>query len=147
MVKKFSFITIIISILIVLQFDKVDAESMSTKDAKVYFIAPSDGQIVHNPVKIVFGISGMKILPAGINEEHSGHHHLLIDLPVLPNLNQPIPSDKQHMHFGKGQTETIINLTEGEHTLQLLFADYIHIPHKPPLFSDKIKIIVKNHND
>ncbi|MBS82711.1 MAG: rod shape-determining protein RodA [Gammaproteobacteria bacterium] len=144
--KNFSFIFILF-ILFVLPHDRLDAESISTKNAKVYFISPLDGQTVNNPVKIVFGISGMKILPAGIKEEYSGHHHLLIDLPVLPNLNQPIPSDDQHIHFGKGQTETTIQLTEGEHTLQLLFADFIHIPHTPPLYSKKIKINVKNYND
>ena len=57
--------------------------------------------------------------PAGSDRENSGHHHLLIDTE-LPPLDQPIPSDFNHLHFGGGQTEAEITLKHGEHTLQLL---------------------------
>ena len=85
----------------------------------------------------------MKISPAGIEKKFAGHHHLLIDVNTLPDLAKPIPSDKNHIHFGKGQTETKLNLSSGKHSLQLLFADYLHIPHINPVISKKIYITVK----
>ena len=72
---------------------------------------------------------------------NTGHHHLLIDTP-LPPLDQPIPSDFNHIHFGAGQTEAEITLPAGEHTLQLLLGDHAHIPHNPPVVSDVIRIRV-----
>jgi hypothetical protein len=119
-------------------------ESLSSSDAAVYIIEPKNNQNVTNPVKIKFGIQGMSLSPAGINRELSGHHHLLIDVDNFPDLKKPIPSDKNHLHFGKGQTETIINLKQGKHTLQLLLGDYLHIPHKDPVYSQKITIYVEN---
>ncbi len=118
-------------------------DSTNQKDKRLFFISPSDGDVVSNPVKIRFGVIGMKIVPAGINEPSSGHHHLLINVKELPNMKLPIPADKNHIHFGKGQTETDLNLPKGKHTLQLLLGNYLHIPHNKPLISDKIHIIVK----
>tara|TARA_B100000586_G_C20023477_1_gene390094 strand:- start:403 stop:831 length:429 start_codon:yes stop_codon:yes gene_type:complete len=120
-----------------------ELRSKSAIESSVYIISPSADQEVINPITIKFGIKGMNLSPAGIEKEFSGHHHLLIDLKDLPDLSKPIPSDKNHMHFGKGQTEVTIQLPIGEHTLQLLFADFLHIPHHKPLYSDKIKIYVK----
>ena len=74
---------------------------------------------------------------------YSGHHHLLIDVKKLPDLSKPIPADKNHLHFGKGQSKTSINLKKGQHTLQLLLGDYAHIPHERAVISDKITILVK----
>ena len=119
-------------------------QSLSSSDAAVYIIEPQNNETVTNPVKIKFGIQGMSLSPAGINKELSGHHHLLIDVDNFPDLKKPIPSDKNHLHFGKGQTETIINLKKGKHTLQLLLGDYLHIPHKTPVYSQKITIYVEN---
>ena len=119
-------------------------QSLSSSDAAVYIIEPQNNETVTNPVKIKFGIQGMSLSPAGINKELSGHHHLLIDVDNFPDLKKPIPSDKNHLHFGKGQIETIINLKKGKHTLQLLLGDYLHIPHKTPVYSQKITIYVEN---
>jgi hypothetical protein len=85
----------------------------------------------------------MSIVPAGINKPMSGHHHLLINLENLPDMTKPIPADKNHLHFGKGQTETIIELPKGKHTLQLLLGNYMHVPHEVPFLSEKIEIIVE----
>ena len=115
----------------------------SNKNKRIFFINLSDGQSVTSPVTVKFGINGMSIVPAGINKPMSGHHHLLINLENLPDMTKPIPADKNHLHFGKGQTETQLNLSSGRHTLQLLLGDYMHIPHEKPLISDKIEIIVK----
>lgn len=110
--------------------------------AQVYLIAPVDGATVASPVLVQFGLKGMGVAPAGTATEHTGHHHLLIDTGV-PALDQPVPADAQHVHFGKGQTETTIALSPGMHTLQLLLADQNHIPHVPAVMSEKITITVK----
>ena len=106
-------------------------------------VSPSDGDEVSSPVEIVFGLRGIGVAPAGINFPNTGHHHLLVDLDALPNLNESIPADENHIHFGKGQTQTLLALDPGEHTLQLLFGDWMHVPHIEPIFSEKIKIFVK----
>jgi hypothetical protein len=118
-------------------------ESYSDKNKRLFFITPSNGEEVTNPVTIRFGIVGMEIAPAGKDKPMSGHHHLLVNVEKLPNMKSPIPADKNHLHFGKGQTEAQLNLPSGRHTLQLLLGDYMHVPHEKPLISDKIEIIVK----
>lgn len=114
----------------------------SLDGARVFFISPADGDTVTNPVKVVFGIEGMDVAPAGDATPHTGHHHLLIDTG-LPDLGMPIPADDNHVHFGKGQTETEITLSPGEHTLQMLLGDHLHIPHDPPLTSAQITVYVE----
>lgn len=110
--------------------------------AEVYFISPADGASVASPVTVKFGLKGMGIAPAGITFENTGHHHLIIDAD-LPPVGAPIPTDAQHVHFGKGQTEATIELKPGKHTLQLLLGDFAHTPHDPVVASKKITITVK----
>jgi len=114
----------------------------SPKGAEVYFIAPADGATVTSPVTVKFGLKGMGVAPAGIAFENTGHHHLIIDAD-LPPLDAPIPADANHVHFGKGQTETTVELKPGKHTLQLLLGDQTHTPHDPAVASKKITITVK----
>jgi len=111
-------------------------------DAKEFFVAPKNGDTVSSPVKVVFGVSHMTVAPAGHPQPGSGHHHLIIDAKPPPS-NVPLPADEHVLHFGKGQTETTVNLPSGSHTLQLEFADYRHLPFDPPLLSDPITITVK----
>jgi hypothetical protein len=118
------------------------SRSASAEDARVFFISPADGDTVNNPIRVVFGTEGMVVVPAGNDTPHSGHHHLLIDTE-LPELGLPIPKDEHHVHFGDGSTETEIMLEPGEHTLQLLLGDHLHIPHDPPLNSARITVTVK----
>jgi hypothetical protein len=120
-----------------------DEKSKAADDANLYIISPLDGETVSSPVKIVFGLSGMGVAPAGIKFNNTGHHHLLIDVTKLPDINSPIPSDDNYRHFGKGQTEAVIELEPGEHTLQLMLGDHMHIPHDPVVVSKKIKINVE----
>ena len=117
--------------------------NVSNEEQKLFFIMPSDGEIVKSPVRVKFGIEGMEIVPAGVDKPMSGHHHLLINLKKLPNMKMPIPADKNHLHFGKGQTETQLELPKGKHTLQLLLGNHLHIPHDKPLISEKIEITVE----
>ena len=111
--------------------------------AEVYFIAPQNGAKLHSPVTIKFGLKGMGIAPAGIKFDNTGHHHLLIDTDLKDvNLDAPMPATDKIVHFGKGQTETSLTLAPGKHTLQLVFADYLHQSFDPPLTSKKITITV-----
>lgn len=110
--------------------------------ALVYIISPADGESVGRTFTVRFGLTGMGVAPAGVVFENTGHHHLIID-DVTPRLDQAIPADDQHRHFGKGQTEVELTLPPGEHTLQLVFADANHVPHDPALVSKRIHITVK----
>jgi hypothetical protein len=110
--------------------------------AEVYIISPKDGARVHAPVLVQFGLKGMGIAPAGVKFDNTGHHHLLIDTDPPADLSAPLPATDKIVHFGKGQTETTLNLAPGKHTLQLLLADQSHIPHSPPVLSPKITITV-----
>ena len=112
-------------------------------DAKVYIISPKNGAHVHNPVLVQFGLAGMGIAPAGVRFDNTGHHHLLIDTDAPADMSTPLPATDKIVHFGKGQTETRLTLTPGTHTLQLLLADMNHVPHQPPLISEKITITVE----
>ena len=116
----------------------------SAPGAEVYIISPKNGAVVHNPVRVQFGLKGMGIAPAGTKFDNSGHHHLLIDTDPPADQSAPLPATDKIVHFGKGQTETTLTLSPGKHTLQLLFADLNHIPHSPPLLSKKITITVKS---
>jgi hypothetical protein len=112
------------------------------QDARVYIIWPADGQTIEGgKFWVRMGLSNAGVAPAGTVKKFTGHHHLLVDTD-LPPLDQEIPNDKHHLHFGRGQTEARLELPPGKHTLQLLFADDSHIPHSPPLYSKKITIIV-----
>jgi hypothetical protein len=108
--------------------------------AKVYFIQPTDGSTVPQTFTVKFGLENMGVAPAGTDKPATGHHHLLIDRD-LPPLDQPMGGDI--MHFGGGQTEAQVTLPPGTHTLQLLLGDMNHVPHDPPIYSDKISITVQ----
>lgn len=110
--------------------------------AELYFITPHDGDEVASPVVVRFGLRGMGVAPAGVDWPSTGHHHLIVDAP-LPPAGAPIPADDHHRHFGGGQTEVTLELAPGEHTLQLVLGDHVHVPHDPPVVSDKIRIRVK----
>ena len=112
-------------------------------DARVWIVSPTDQAKVSSPVTIVFGSSNLNIAPAGDNQANSGHHHLLVDMDKLPALDMPLPASDQVIHFGKGQTETTIELSSGSHSLQLLLGNYAHVPHSRPWMSEKITIVVE----
>jgi hypothetical protein len=120
-------------------------ETPAPADAKAYFINLKDGDRVISPLVIRFGLSGMGIAPSGTEAPNTGHHHLFIDAPALEGdaLNEAIPVDEHHVHFGKGQTETTVTLSKGQHTLQLVLGDWSHIPHKSPVMSERITVTVE----
>ena len=109
---------------------------------EVYFIEPKNGDVVSNTFTVKFGLSNFGIAPAGYDIPMTGHHHLLINVDLPEDLAQPIAADKNHIHFGLGQTEAEITLDKGAYRLRLLMGNYLHIPHDDPLFSEEIIIIV-----
>jgi hypothetical protein len=112
--------------------------------AAVYFVNVKNGDTLSSPATIVFGARGIGIAPAGIEKEKTGHHHLLINVaPTAETLNEAIPADDNHRHFGGGQTEVTLDLAPGTYTLQLLMADHNHVPHAPPILSEMITVTVK----
>ena len=120
-----------------------DLISTAPADAEVFFVEPSDGAVLKSPVTIKFGIANMVVAKAGDNVTNSGHHHLLIDVDELPAMDAPLPASDNIIHFGGAQTETTIELEPGEHSLQLLLGNYLHIPHDMPVLSKKIRITVE----
>ena len=121
----------------------VSAREPAPAGAEVYIVSPKDGEKVSSPVKVVFGLKGMGIAPAGIKFDNSGHHHLLIDSDLPADLSQPLAANEKSVHFGKGQTETSLTLPPGKHTLQLVLGDSLHIPHDPAVVSKKITVTVE----
>ena len=110
-------------------------------ESKVYFINLEDGDELQSPFLVQFGLKGKGIAPAGVDIDNTGHHHLLINVDSI-DYYLPIPSSSQHIHFGLGQTETELNLPPGKHQLQLILGDKYHVPHQPPLVSNKIQVTV-----
>ncbi|MFT4589318.1 MAG: hypothetical protein ACI9VS_003071 [Candidatus Binatia bacterium] len=130
--------------------DEQHKRQPSPKGAKVYIVTPKDGKTVKKKFKVVFGLQGMGICPAGITAggipiPDTGHHHLLVDVDKMPDFSKPLSAEipDKIKHFGKGQTEAIIELAPGKHTLQLILGDYAHVPHNKPVVSKKITITVK----
>ncbi|MBV6657718.1 MAG: DUF4399 domain-containing protein [Devosiaceae bacterium] len=124
--------------------DDMGFQTAAPEGAEVYFINPPDMASLSNPVTIQFGLRGMGVAPAGVEQDNTGHHHLLINMPLdQVDLEASIPADDNHRHFGGGQTEVTLDLPAGTHTLQLLLGDHNHIPHLPPVVSDVITVTVE----
>lgn len=119
-------------------------ETPSPRNVELYIGWPNNGEVIESgkPFRVWFGLRNMGVAPKDVKFANTGHHHLLIDTK-LPSMDEPIPSDRNHLHFGAGETETMIELPPGKHTLQLLMGDDKHIPHNPPVYSRKITITVK----
>lgn len=138
-------VVLLLSIYSAVSFSQ-QARSLSAEGARVYFIEPHNGAELPLEFTVKFGLSGMGVAPSGVVKNNTGHHHLLIDLDVLPNLDASLPANKNIKHFGGGQTEVTLKLSAGEHSLQLLLGDQLHRPHNPVVVSEKITIIVKDNN-
>jgi hypothetical protein len=115
--------------------------------AKVFFVEPKDGAKIEGPltdgkvkVMVKMGAEKIEVKAAGQIEPGSGHHHIIVDADATAK-GDVVTKDEQHIHFGKGQTETELDLTPGEHSLKLQFADGIHRSYGPQL-SAEIKISV-----
>jgi hypothetical protein len=126
------------------EVDQAEGErSPAPENAYLYIVSPRDGEVLppSGQVWVAFGLREMGVAPAGVTRQFTGHHHLLLNTGVPP-LDQPIPSDDNHIHFGRGQTEYLLQLPPGEHTLQLILGDHDHVPHDPPVMSQQITVYV-----
>lgn len=112
------------------------------RGASLYIISPAEGETVTSPVTVHFGAQGIGVAPAGTDVAATGHHHLIVD-GDLPPMGRPIPSSDTYRHFDGGGTETTIELSPGEHTLQLLMGDHLHVPHRPVVASPRITVRVE----
>jgi hypothetical protein len=116
----------------------------SPEGARAYIVSPANGAEVSSPVTIVFGLEGMGVAPAGVEQENTGHHHLLINQDLAEiEMEYGLPATDQVVHFGGGQTQITTDLPAGTHKLQLLLGDHGHVPHNPPVLSEAITITVK----
>jgi hypothetical protein len=112
-------------------------------EARVYFIWPTDGAVIRGgKFWLRMGLRNMGVAPRGTDIANTGHHHVLIDTELPKNMDEPVPNDRNHLHFGAGETEARIELPPGKHTLQLLLGDRNHVPHQPPVVSEKIAVTV-----
>ncbi|MGT2428085.1 DUF4399 domain-containing protein [Cupriavidus basilensis] len=121
----------------------ISLSATSPPNAEVYIIWLPDGAVIDGgKFWVRMGLRNMGVAPKGTDMPNVGHHHLLIDTD-LPPMDKEIPNDRNHVHFGAGETEARIELPPGKHTLQLLLGDKDHKPHDPPIYSKKITITVR----
>lgn len=139
-----------VAIGMVLSSAAIAQDTPSPEGASVYFVGLEDGATVTSPVTVVFGLDGMGIAPSGVEFDNTGHHHLLLNRPALgegedgaDEMKYSMPATENLLHFGKGQTQTTLDLPAGQHTLQLVLGDYAHVPHNPPVMSEVITITVE----
>ena len=121
-------------IIIIITFSSCSSEKKKVKDSSevivenkksVFFKWPKDGSTVGSPVFIDMGLEGMKIEPAGKVNPGYGHHHILINQKFWPD-GKVIPMSDSTLHYGKGQTDAMIELDPGEYIISLQFADGVH---------------------
>jgi hypothetical protein len=131
--------------------DRGDQSSGSPEDSDGYvptavvrIVSPSDGDTLASGVVTVrLEVEGLVVVPAGVEQASSGHHHLLVDAP-LPALDLPVPSEAgRYIHLGKGQTEFLLEeLDIGEHRVIALVGDHMHVPLSPPV-ADTVRFVVR----
>jgi hypothetical protein len=140
---KIARLTMLTVVLMMLPFAAQAQGKAAPPDVTLYFVWPQNGTVIKGGFWCRFGLRGMGVTHAGDDYKNSGHHHLLIDVNEPLNPNEPIGSDKTHLHFGAGQTEARIELPPGKHTLQLVLGDANHYPFNPPVVSDKITVTIR----
>ncbi len=120
---------------------KIPGFDPAPKGVRIHFANLKNNQTVVKKFTVKFAVDGLKVQPAGEIVAGTGHHHLIIDGDAIPP-GQVVPADATHIHFGKGQTETELELTPGKHKLTLQFANGAHLSYGPEV-SDTVDIIVK----
>ncbi len=110
--------------------------------ARLLIVSPANGATVSSPLVLKALLQGMRLAPSGTADAREGHIHVLVDIG-LPVSNAPIPRDGNHFDFGSGESEGEVELAVGKHTLQLLLGDGNHVPHTPPVASERIEVLVR----
>ena len=132
----------LLAALLLMPFRASAQDMPAPKDVYLYIISPQDGEVLKGGFLCRFGLRNMLVVRAGNDAPRSGHHHLLVDVAAPLDPKEPIPLDKRHIHFGEGETEALIELPPGKHTLQLVLGDAKHYPFNPPVISKQITIWV-----
>ncbi len=114
----------------------------SAPSPRVFFVEPTDGSTVASPVTFTMGAEGVDIVPAGQQQDNSGHLHILINAPFI-DPGVVIPADDQHVHFGTGTTEAELDLPPGTHTIRLQLGDWAHRGLEGDGFRDEITLTVE----
>ena len=133
--------TIILALAMTLSLNSFAKTVKKAMPASIYFENIKEGQTLENGTIIKFGVKNMKLHPAGEIIPGTGHHHLIINGGPIPK-GQMVIADATHIHFGKAQTETKLELPAGDYTLTLQFADGAHLSYGPEL-SSSVKVHVK----
>lgn len=122
--------------------DMGSADRVAGDNKGVKIVKPRTASNVDNQFEVCMETNGYTVEPAknGVNPG-KGHHHLIIDAD-LPPAGQPIPKDSNHIHMGDGSTCKTIELSDGMHRIQALFAQGNHVPYDPPV-SDSIVVFVQ----
>lgn len=103
----------------------ITVEQAIDTEPRVFFIEPTDGATVTAPISVTMGVANFTLEPAGGVQPNAGHLHIMIDTPCVA-VGETIPRDETHLHFGLGQSEAVLMLEPGLHTLCLQAADGIH---------------------
>lgn len=120
-----------------------DATALPTADEiNVHFVSPQDGDVLGPRVDVIMAADGLIVEPSGEINPGAGHFHILIDTDFVP-AGDTIITDDQHIHFGKGEAVTRLNLEPGEHLLRLQFANGAHIALDGAEYQDEITITVR----
>jgi len=138
---KFKGFNVLLAVMTVFTLAYCNKPQHSTASGRVFFVEPENGAEIQGKVKVVMGVEGMTVKPAGELVEGTGHHHIIINGSGAPE-GEVVPADDTHKHYGKGQTETELELEPGEYTLTLQFANGLHQSYGPE-FSQTINITVK----
>lgn len=107
----------------------------------VHFVEPQDGDEVASPFDVTMAADGLTVEPAGEIHEGAGHLHILVDTDFVPP-DELLPFDENHLHFGKGQLTTTLELEPGVHVLNLQFANGAHIALDGEQYRDTITVTV-----
>lgn len=117
---------------------------MEATTPAVQIVSPADGEVFgQGAVTVQLEVEGLVVVPAGVEQVSSGHHHLIVDSP-LPDLDLPIPSEAgRYIHLGKGQTEyELEGLEAGQHEVIALMGDHLHVPLSPPV-ADTVRFVIR----
>ena len=127
------------------EVENLGADGVINEGQRVFFKNLEDGDEVISPVRVEMGVEGMEVEPAGELAKNKGHHHILINHDPSEK-GAVVVADSTHLHFGKGQTETELNLHPGEYKLTLQFADGFHRSYGKQLSSEVLIVVIASDN-
>lgn len=125
--------------------DRVAPPPPAPIGARATIVSPAPGATTTSPFLIRMAVTGLALAPAGSEDPRAGHFHVLVDMPPTDS-GGPIVRDAHHIDVASGTSEVELELSPGEHTLQLLLGDGNHMPHHPPVLSDPLTVTVRRRD-